>query len=236
MVCHCLAEVLGLSVVVAFHAIVELDGYFLQPVKLFLGEVSVNEHVVHHHITALDGILGVGDRVIERGCLQHTHEYGCLFGGESFGSGVEIGLASRLDAVCIASEVNGICIHREYLVLVEYHFQLGGDDPLLGLHDKHFHAGNLAEQTCGILGAHAEHVLGQLLRDCAGSAGILVDKSVLGCSEEADGVNALVLVEAFVLRVNQSLPESGIYLFKLHRRTVLREELADELAVGRIKL
>ena len=236
MVGHCLAEVFCLTVVVALHAVVELNGNLLQTVVFGLCEVAMQQHVVHHHVATLKGVLWIGDGIVEGGGLQHSHEHGCLFGGQSFGGGVEIGLTGRLDTVCVASEVNRVGIHCENFVLVEDHFQLGGDNPLLGLHDEHLQAGNLSENTRGILGADAEHILGQLLRDGAGSTGILVHNGILGSSEETDGVNAFVLIETLVLRVNQSLPESGIHLFKLHRRTVLREELADEFAVGRIKL
>ena len=43
-----------------------------------------------------------------------------------------------------------------------------------------------------------------------------------------------MLIEAFVLGVDEGVPEGGIHLLVLDGRTVLAEELADLLAVGTV--
>ena len=216
-----LAEILGLSVVVGLDAVLQLDGHLLQFLVFLAAQVAVLHHVVHHHVAALDGVLGMRDGVVEGGGLEHAYEHGSLVDGELLRGVAEVGLAGGLDAKGIAAEVDGVGIHRQDLVLVENHLQLEGDNPLLGLHDEHLQTGNVAQQTRGILGAHAEHVLGQLLGDGRGTAGVAVHNGILGGTHQSDGVDAIVLIEAFVLGVDEGLPESGSHLFELHRRAVL---------------
>ena len=195
----------------------------------------MNHHVVEHDITAFQRVFGVGNRVVVGGGLEHTHEHRRLFHGQSVGRGIEIGLAGRLDTIGVTTEIHCVSIHRENLVLVVDGLQLDSDNPFLGLHDEHLQTGNLAEQTGGILCAHAEHVLGQLLRNGGGTAGALAHDGVFGRTEHTDGVHTDVLVETLVLGVYQHFPEHGVHLAELHRRAVFREIFADEFAVGRIQ-
>ena len=119
--------------------------------------------VVEHGVAACQTVLGIGTRVVHRGGLEHTDQQSALLGGQLFRCGVEIGLGSRLDAVGVRTEVYGVGVHGDDLFLVEDRLQLGGDDPLFALDNENLQPRDLAQQTGGILRAHAEHVLGQLL-------------------------------------------------------------------------
>ena len=103
--------------------------------------------------------------VIVCGSLQHTHKDSCLFWGEILWRGVEIGLACRLDAEGVRTEIHRVGIHCQNLLLTEVGFQFHGCDPLLGLHDEHLDTGDISQKTCRIFCTHTEEVLCQLLGD-----------------------------------------------------------------------
>ena len=105
----------------------------------------MSHHVAHHDIAALDGVFRVGDRIIRCGSLQHTYQDSSLLGCKLFGSRIKICLASCFDTIGITTEINGIRIHGENLILIEDQFKFGGNNPLFGLHNQHFHTGNLPE-------------------------------------------------------------------------------------------
>ena len=131
-------------------------------------------HVIEYLIAPSLRVLGVGDRIIVGGGLQHTHQYCCLFGLQFSRGGVEIGLTCRLDTEGIRTEIHCVGIHGEDLFLVEEILQFTGDDPFLGLHDEHLHTGDLSEQTGRILRTYTEHILGQLLGDGRTTTGIMM--------------------------------------------------------------
>ena len=131
-------------------------------------------HVIEYLITPSLRVLGVGDRIIVGGGLQHTHQYCCLFGLQFSRGGVEIGLTCRLDTEGIRTEIHCVGIHGEDLFLFEEILQFTGDDPFLGLHDEHLHTRDLSEQTGRILRTYTEHILGQLLGDGRTTTGIMM--------------------------------------------------------------
>ena len=145
MVSYSLSEILSLPIVIAFHTVIQSNGNLLQLFVFSLGEITMSHHVAHHDIAALDGVFWVGDRIIRCGSLQHTHQDSSLLGCKSFGSRIKICLAGRFDAIGITTEINGIRIHGENLILIEDQFKFGGNNPLFGLHNQHFHTGNLPE-------------------------------------------------------------------------------------------
>ena len=229
-----LAEVESLAVVVLLDAIVEQDGFLAKGVVAGFRQVAALHHVAQHQIATLQAVVGMRDGVVGRCGLEHSHEHGSLFQLEVLRRGVEVGLAGRLDAEGIRAEVDGVGIHRQNLFLRIEVLELERHQPLLGLRDEHAHAGNAAQRTAGILRAHLEHVLCQLLRDGGGSTGIVMQNGVLGGGKHADGVDAEVAVEAFVLRVDEHAPEVGVHLLVFHRSAVLAEVLAYHHAVGTI--
>ena len=170
--------------------------------------------------------------IVVGGGLEHSDEHGRLLGGEGTWGGAEVGLGGGLDAKGVGAEVDGVGILGENLLLGEEVLQLVGCYPLLALHDEHLQAGNVAEQSRGVLGTGAEQVLGQLLGNGRCATGIVVQQIVLEYGQECLVVDAVVGVEALVLGVNQCLPEHGAYLVVAYWRAVLTEELSYLHFVG----
>ena len=123
------------------------------------------QHVAQHHVTAVHAVLGMQAGVIVGGGLEHAHQHGGLLGGQVLWRGVEIGLACRLDAEGVRTEIHRVGIHCQNLLLTEVGFQFHGCDPLLGLHDEHLDTGDISQKTCRIFCTHTEEVLCQLLGD-----------------------------------------------------------------------
>ena len=142
---HRFTEVVGIAVIGILHTIVQLDFLLLKGFALLRCEMTVAKHVVEHHIATTEGILRIDARIIIGGGLEQSYQNGRLVGGEMLGSSAEIGLGSGLDAKGIGTEVNGIGIHGQYLVLIEIPFQLIGGNPLLALHDEHLQARDIAQ-------------------------------------------------------------------------------------------
>ena len=144
---HGFAEVGGLSVINVLYAVVQFDVCQLQRVELLLRQVAVLQHVVEHDVAPLQCVVGM-DAGIVVGCgFQHAYKYGGLVGRQFLWRNTEISLAGSLDAECIRTKINSVCILGENLFLREKEFQLVGRNPLLALHDEHLDAGNVAKQS-----------------------------------------------------------------------------------------
>ena len=233
---HCLTEIGGLSVIHILDAEVEFDLCLLKRVELCLGQVAVLSHQVEHDVTALQGVLGIDQRIIIGGGLQHAHQYCRLFCRQVLRCTTEVGLAGRLDAERVRAEIHGVGILRQDLLLGKEHLQFEGCYPLLALHDEHLDAGDIAQQSCRVFASGTEEVLRQLLGDGGGSSCVAVQDILLGYGHKGGKVDAVMTVEAFVLRIDQCLPEHGVHLFVIHRGTVLTEELANHHIVGTVDL
>ena len=140
-----LAEVKCLSVIVVLDTVIEVDRLLRQCVVSLTIDVLMEQHVVEHHITAVKGILRVDARIIISGSLEQSHKNGTLVGGEVTGCSAEIGLGSCLDSEGVRTEINGISIHRQYLLFIEEHLNLDGSNPLLALHDEHLNTWDIAQ-------------------------------------------------------------------------------------------
>ena len=196
-----LTEIKRLTVVGTFDAIVEVYVDLRQRVVLLLGDVLQPEHIVQHHIAALKAALGIEARVVGRCCFQQSHQHRTLLDGEVLGCGIEVGLGSRLDAVAVAAEVHRIGIHREDFLFGIEHLNLHGKKHFLALHDYDFQPGHLAKQTRTVVGAHAKHILHQLLGDGAGTTRMAA-YHILECSGKTLEINTVMLIETLVLSVD----------------------------------
>ena len=136
-----------------------------QRVATLLRQVVVGNHILKHNVTSAQAVLWVSQWIVICSGLEHAYQHGSLLCGEVLGSGVEIGLCSRLNTEGIRAEVYGVGIHRDNLFLGEYGLKLGGDNPLLALDNENLQARHLPEQSRRVLRAYAEHVLCQLLSD-----------------------------------------------------------------------
>ena len=123
------------------------------------------QHILEDYITAVNAVVGIQTGIIVCGGFEHSYKYGSLFWCQVLRGGVEVGLASGLDAKGVGAEVDGISIHRQDFFFAEVGFQFDSGNPFLGLHDQHLDAGNIAEQSCGVFRADTEEILGQLLCD-----------------------------------------------------------------------
>ena len=188
-------------------------------------------HQVEDDIAALQGILWIDKGIIIGSGLEHTHQDGCILRLQVLGRAAEIGLAGSFDTEGVGTEIDGVGIARQNLLLVEEIFQFVGRDPLLALHDEHLQTRYVTQQACGVFGARAEQVLGELLRDGGGTSGIAMQDILLGDSCESGIVDAVMAEETLIFSVDEGVPEDGIHLLVLDRRTILTEELAYQLVV-----
>ena len=111
------AEVGSLSVVVVLYLIVQLDGLLAVFLVLATAQVTVDNHVVEHGVTAGQAVLGMALGVVVSSSLEHTYKHSGLVGGKLLGRFVEISLGRSLDTVGIGTEVDGVGIHGKYLLL-----------------------------------------------------------------------------------------------------------------------
>ena len=171
-------------------------------------------------VAALETVMGVEPRVVVAGSLEQPHQGGCLLVVEGIGHRAKISAGCRLDTVGIASEIDRIEVHGQYLFLREHPLKLQRHNPLLSLHDQYPDARQMPQQARGILRADTEHVLCQLLGDCAGSSG-MTTKDVLHGREKTDDIDAMMLIETLVLCIDKGTYQDGRYLLIGDRRTVL---------------
>ena len=236
IVLYGLAEIGGLTIIGILDAIVEVDGHHFERVVGLLIDVSTTQHITQHYVAAIEAVLGMDARVVISGGLQHAHEDSSLVGSQVLGCGAEVSLAGCLDAEGVRTEVHGVGIHRQDLLFAEIHFQFGGRNPLLGLHDEHLDAGDVSKYASGIFRANAEEVLGELLSDGRCTTSIMVNHIVLQGSTEGLEVNTEMMIESLVLGVDECFPEDGVHIFELYRGAVLAEEFSNHHAVGTIDL
>ena len=192
------------------------------------------QHVVEHHIATVHGVLRIDARIIVGCCLQQSHENSGLVGSKVLGRRTEIRLGSSLDAESVRTKVDGVCIHREDFLLVKEQLDFHSRYPFLALHDKHLDARDVAQQSCRVLRANAEHVLYQLLGDGRCSTGLVVNDVVLEGSKDSLEVDTEMVIEALVFRVYQCLPEYGVDVFVGYRSTVLAEVFSNENTISTI--
>ena len=240
---ECLAEVGCHAVLIALaNACPQGDGQCQQRIELFCrGFFSVEDEVsevidlLQHGVSAAQAVLGIEARVVVAGGFEQSDQCGCLFVGDGIGRGAEVGACCRLDAIGVAAEVYGVEVHGQNLFLREEPLQLCCHYPFLGLHDENPDAWQLSEQSGGVLCPDAEEVLGKLLGDGAG-ASCMAAEDVLAGGEEADEVDAMMLIESLVLGVDEGANQGGRYLFVGDGCAVLVEEASHEHFVAGVDL
>ena len=199
------------------------------------GHPSVLIEVVQDDVATREGVLGMQPGVVGRSGFEQTHQHGGLLVGEAVGRRAEIAARRRLDAEGVGAEVHRVEIHREDVLLGVEELQLLGHNPLLHLHHQQLHAGDVAAEAGGVAGAHAEEVLGQLLRDGGGAAGVALHH-VLAGGEEPLEVHSVMVVEALVFGGDEGADEQGRDLPVGHGRAVFVVVAAHEHAVGAVDL
>ena len=102
-------------------------------------------HQVEDDVTTLQRVFWIDERIIIGGGLEHTHEDSGVLGLQVLGRTTEVGLAGGLDAEGVGTEIDGVGIARQDLLLVEEKLQLVGRDPLLALHDEHLQTRDIAQ-------------------------------------------------------------------------------------------
>ncbi len=241
-----LAEIESLTVVGILHRKVQLDRRLLQAfercfvshihiAKALLEHIAVRIHLAEHGVTTFQRVFGIDTRVVGRSSFEQAHQNGCLLGIEFGRRFVEVSARGCLYAESIRTEVDGVGILFKDFLFVAKEFNESGNDYLLALHDNDTQTGDFTEKARGILCTYAEHVLDKLLRDGRCTAGV-TQRSVLGSREHTFVINAVVLEEAFVLRSDESLEESGTDRIVGNGRAVLVEILAQQHAVGTVNL
>ena len=194
-------------------------------VVLLLRDVTAAQHVVEDLVATLLGRVGVHGRVVVGGRVGQADERGGLGQGELAGVLVEVGDARGLDAVGAVAVVDRVEVHQQDLVLGVGLLHLDGD---VGLADLTLE--RLLELLVGQDGVSHE-----LLGDGRGALGAACELREHG-SADADGVDAVVGVEAFVLDVDGALPHVLGDLVLRDGTAVLEVEGGDGVALRVIDL
>ena len=206
-------------------ALVERQRLCHRLVMLFLRDVACREHAVEDGVPALCRCFGVRERIVGGRRLREAGERRCL-GKRQVGSIlVEIRDRGSLDAVCAMAVVDGVEVHHEDLVLRVRLLHLDGD---IGLADL-----ALDRVVELLVGEH--RVAHELLRDRGSALGAAAELHDDG-ADNALRVDAVMLVEADVLRVDRALEDIRGHLVDRDGAAVLHIELCYHVAIRVIDL
>ena len=161
-----------------------LDRHLGGFVILGLGDLAGFQHATQYHVAASEGALRGADRVQHGGCLGETRDDGDLVQGQILDLLAEVDLGGRADPECPVAEGDLVEIEGEDLVFGEVLLDAPGKEHFLDLAYK------------SLLVAQ-EEVAGHLLGNGTGALTRLAgDGPDGGGTDDADGVNARVLIEA----------------------------------------
>ena len=202
---------------------VERDFLGDRGVVLLLRDVAGLEHAREDEVAAVLAVLVVDEGVVVGGGVGDAHERRGLVEREVGGALVEVGDGRGLDAVGAVAVEDGVEVHVEDLFLRVRLLHLNGD---VGLAD-------LAAQGVLELLVREDRPADELLRDRGAAALLAAAKHLAhGCTGDALGVDAVVLVEALVLGVDGAPDDVVGDLVERHRATVLQVVGNDLVAVG----
>ena len=193
-------------------------------VVLLLRDVAGLEHAREDEVAAALAVLEhfAVKGVVDRRRVGDAHEQRRLGEGELVGVLVEVGDARRLDAVRAVSVVDDVEVHVEDLVLRVLLLHLDGD---VGLAD-------LAAQRVLELLVREDGVADELLGDGGAAAGVAAARELAhDGAHDALRVDAVVVVEALVLRVDDALLDVVGDLVERDRAAVLQVVGRDLVAV-----
>ena len=190
--------------------------------------------IVQHHISPLPAGLRMKPRIVGRSGFQHPDKRGTLLRCQFVGRCAEISLSGRPDAVCVASEIHRVEIHRQYFLFREKHFKLHGRNPFFCLHHAQPDAGYIAHQSRRIFRSSLKHVFHQLLRNRACTARIALGNHVLhGCRHTLE-IDPEMLIKPLILRSHKRLDHHWRYFLIGHRDAILPIVTAHHDTIGTV--
>ena len=89
-----------------------------------------------YYIPSEQTVLWIDARIVVSSSFKQSDKRGGLLHRYTVGGGIEISVASRLDAESVASEVYRIEIHSQDFIFAVQHLYLYGGNPLLSFHYK----------------------------------------------------------------------------------------------------
>ena len=198
-----------------------------EPLRRLLGLLGVDHPLLLHVVEDPDvplleralGPLALGGVEVVR-VVEDAGEHDGLLEGEVLGVDVEVGLGGRLDAVGAATEVDGVEVALEDLLLADLPLQLQRDEGLLDL-----------ARDGALLGEVEDlHVL---LGDRGGTLGVVAARVAERRADDALGVDPLVGPEGPVLGRDDGVLDRVGHLVERDRLAVLGRVLPElGLAVG----
>ena len=185
-------------------------------------ELAVLDHLREHEVAPVARALGVEHGVVVARALEHAHQRGRLQHAQLAGGLVEIGARRHLDAEGVVEEGHGVEVGLEDLVLGVQRLDLEGRQRLL---DLAVHADRAADLL-------RVQVARELLRERGAALGAAAQRVEDG-GRGAPHVDAVVAVEAMVLRGDQPVDHMRRDLRQRHPLAVQAPELGQHHAVGR---
>ena len=134
-----ITEVCSNTILMVSHMELQVQGFSGVLIVFLLRNVIGLEHLVEHHITTLQGTVGMTDRVKVGRILTQAYEHRRLGDGKVFGILIKIGIRGSLDTYGIMQEVEVIEIHRHDFILRIVTLQFDGYHPLYGFLQSTLH-------------------------------------------------------------------------------------------------
>ena len=192
--------------------------------RIHLGRVQMAllGHLGQYQVAALLGALGILHRVVVARALEHAYQRGALQQVQLVGRLVKVGACGHLDAESVVQERDGV--------------EVGFKNLGLGIHRLDFQRGDglfdLARDARGAANFFGVKVARQLLRNGRSTLQI-TRQGVERGPYRSPKVNAMVLVEAVVFRIDQCVQHIRRYLVQSHPLAVDALVLGQHRAVGR---
>ena len=167
-------------------------------VILLLADMLLSEHGVQDPLAALRVVIRVADGIILAGVLSNGRDSRRLRDGQIADVLIKIPVGRRLDAQGILSQVDGVQVSLQDLLLGHDLLQLNRQILLLKLTFHLLHERILAHEI-------EDAVFQQLLGDGAGALGLLeaAGHHSHARAQDTPQVNAVVLVETLVLNIDE---------------------------------
>lgn len=112
---------------------VEVKRLVVGVVEFLLRDLPLIEHLLEHHVAALEIVLGVTDGVVLRRGFRDCRQRGAFDERQLVERLAEVGLRGRLDAVAVLRQIDDVEVHLQDFFLRELGLDVDGAENLLHL-------------------------------------------------------------------------------------------------------
>ena len=201
-----------------------VDNVVTRLIVLGLGDIAFAQHSRQYDVAAGGGAVHRIQRVERRRRLRQPGDHRHFTQGQLIDRFAEIDLRSGADAIGAVAEVNLVQVQLKDFIFTQQLFDADREESLFDLaHQRLFRA--------------EEEVTRQLLGNGAGALGGMAgEQRDAGRTEDADRVDAVMLIETAVFSGDKRLNQLRRHLLQRDRNTPFLAILRDEFAIRAIDL